>query len=277
MCLWTQRGVQSSRHWRCGFHDCRGDCVSCGLSTSVSLQPFIARASAVQVLPKLQTTLPIQRARMRLKLTMPAAASRDALHMLEAKNAVIESHDLHGVQDSQVKLSHGMQAMMPLLLQVLGTSRLQQVSPKPVAFLAHRHRKKEEGERSIQCAAAQLNGEACTEPWRASPANSAAIDSVQGRPVRGLTAACCNQLSNSQVSFVFLVEPACFRSIDDFVGQAAPGGQGRLEVVALAAVSEATPDPDLAAQAPPSQHGPPPSSTTECVPHSWLPLACGCC
>ena len=76
----------------------------CALSLSCSALVLAVSSltGQMQVLPKLQSKLPIQRARMRLKLLAPASASRDVLHMLQDRSADIESQDLSGQHDSQV-------------------------------------------------------------------------------------------------------------------------------------------------------------------------------
>lgn len=63
-----------------------------------------AKQQALEVLPRLQSKLPIQRAKMRLKMVMPATSSRDILQMLQSQNAVIESQDLSGTRDTQVSI-----------------------------------------------------------------------------------------------------------------------------------------------------------------------------
>ena len=56
-----------------------------------------------QVLPQLQSRIPIERSQMRLRLTMPVAAAAETRGMLQQHEAHIEAQELtHG--DTQVHL-----------------------------------------------------------------------------------------------------------------------------------------------------------------------------
>ena len=54
---------------------------------------------------ELKGKLPIERARMRLKLQVPVRASQELMQLLAGKQATIESQDL-GIQSNQVPCQH---------------------------------------------------------------------------------------------------------------------------------------------------------------------------
>ena len=54
-----------------------------------------------QALPHLKENLPIERAKMRLKIQVPVSCRADLIHYLNDKQATVESEDL-GIRSNQV-------------------------------------------------------------------------------------------------------------------------------------------------------------------------------
>jgi ribosome maturation protein SDO1 len=65
--------------------------------------PLTGMMSTVQALPQLKQQLPIERARMRLRMQLPVSCRTDLLQLLNEKQATVESEDL-GISSNQVKM-----------------------------------------------------------------------------------------------------------------------------------------------------------------------------
>ena len=77
-----------------------GQCCDCSLGLLLLTR---SQSRHRQVLPQLQSRIPIERSQMRLRLTMPVAAAAETRGMLQQHEARIEAQELtHG--DTQVRL-----------------------------------------------------------------------------------------------------------------------------------------------------------------------------
>ena len=157
----------------------------------------------MQAVQPLKEHLPIERARMRLKIQVPSSSREELMSLLGSKQATVESQDL-GFSNNQVR---PLQALEPLL---------RAVSIRPQEACMTGHDNDHEPAAGLTCCMTfeQIAIWSEVHVW----------DDIRGSGAL-------------QVTLMCLIEPGAFREMHAFV-QKSYDGAGRLEVISLAATEE---------------------------------------